>query len=143
MRLRVHTRKEHPMKLFSNGRTVVPETSIGTPSHDELVIRVNVLAGEIARLTRELRALQTAPVAASTVGPVPSSPEDAKSPRALYRYIAVRDGKNEDTVRQSIARGAAFGPLRERYPDLAQNMRVLRIIATGTHYAEIMSGAAR
>lgn len=129
--------------ITSNGRSVRPDTDVIEPTHAELVRRVNVLAAEIARLNRVIAEIPTGALRVSTVGPVPLSPDAADSPRALYRLIAVKLGKNEDTVRQSIARSASFAALREKYPDLAQNMRVLRIIATDDHYAQIMSGAAR
>jgi hypothetical protein len=120
------------------------DASARTVPYADLVRTVNALTAEVAKLTRQVTELRTAPVAptVSTVGPVPASPADAESPRALYRLIAVRLGKNEDTVRQSIARGAAFADLREKCPDLAQNMPILRWVADGDRYSRIMAGAS-
>lgn len=132
------------MKLISFSRDVRPDTSLPSVSHEELVIRVNVLAQECARLSRELNALREARSASavSTVGPIPDSPANANSGRALIRLIATRVGRNEDSVRQSLARGKAFAELRSRVPDLCTNVAIMRWLAEGDRYSRIAAGAS-
>ena len=145
------------MNLFSKSADVRPDTSLITPSHDELVIRVNVLAGEIARLTRELADLRQTPVAAvveprviATVGPVPATPAEGTSGRSLMRYIAIKLGgtSNEDSVRKNLTHGKAFADLRAQAPDICTNVPLMRWLASeqagwgASRYAIIAAEAA-
>lgn len=145
--------------ILSRSREVRPETSVTNPSHDELVIRVNVLAGQIARLTRELSELHgtvavidleaqntvKAP-AASTVGPIPASPELGTSGRSLMRYIAHKLGKNEDGVRHSLEHSPMFADLRTHEPKLCTSVPLMRWLASEhlgeMRYTIIATGAA-
>src|SRR3982750_4824575 len=76
----------------------------------DMQARINAQGLEISRLSREVSALR-AERGANTVatnGPVPASAEDAQSGRALMRLIAVRLGRNEDSVRATLTRHAKF-----------------------------------
>lgn len=135
------------MQIFSRSRQVAPETSIASPTHDELVIRVNVLAAEVARLNIALRKLSAEPtIATSTVGPIPASPELGTSGRSLMRYIAHKLGKNEDGVRHSLEHSPAFADLREQELKICTNVKLMRWLAGEylgeMRYVILASGAA-
>lgn len=134
------------MQIFSRSRNVVPETTLTSPTHDELVIRVNTLAAEVARLNIALRKLTVPTPLASTVGPVPASPAEGTSGRSLIRYIAHKLGKNEDGVRHSLEHSPMFADLRDNEPKLATNVPIMRWLAGEfdgqMRYVWLASGAA-
>lgn len=128
------------MSVRSNGASVRPETDITLPTHEELIGRVNVLAGQVARLTRELaeirgtapRAVQasTAPAHVSTVGPVADISDPKASGRSLMRLIAQITGRNEDGVRGALTNSKRFATLRAKVPNLTTNVPIMRWLAT-------------
>lgn len=133
------------MQLFSNSRTPAPVAGIH-PSHDELVLRVNALAGYLAQAERRIAALEAAQAThASTALECPvKSPADCATGREVIRYIASRLGRGERAVAKQVESHSGFAPLRERDPNLTRNVKVLRWLA-GEHdgqmrYSLIVAG---
>lgn len=136
------------LNLFSKNHSVETDRTI-VPSFDALVNRVNVLAGECARLSRELADLR-AQNARNTVAPSGIlSSAGAADPklggRALMALIAVRLGKNPtgDTIRKALVTAARFEPARQASAaqglPITRNVPMLQALADSPKLAELFS----
>src|SRR5258708_3215857 len=90
-----------------------------TPSHDELVNRVNVLAGNVERLTRLVESMQRLIEVDRQVANRPArSLADCDTPRKIMQYvgrIAYTNGAPDTEhlkVRSALERDSAFASMR-------------------------------
>jgi hypothetical protein len=146
--------------IRSNGASIRPDTDapVDTLTVAELAIRVNVLAGHVARLTRELAEVRQAPHPPTTpftridAHPLPVVPATQTAARVSARRLMgqmgreLREETSPDTahlwVRQALERDARFAPVRNRWPETWNNVQALAFLAD-RHPGDSVSRFAR